>query len=171
MSIGAILNKETTIDVVDEVASGNMNPVTSNVVYNAIQESQSTGLNWTFLASGTNTVTYTVPDNAQMVKFVFEGNIEKIGSLNITLNFEKIHSISTALVGIVNTNTSLTVNDFNGYLIGTVTKTIEKGGYIILRALFGESSCLFGEVGQSQTAYISGDLDDHFDLDIKIYYI
>ena len=171
MSVGAILNKETKINIVDEVTSGNMNPVTSNAVYNAIQESQSTGLNWSFLASGTNTVTYTVPDNAQMVKFVFEGNIEKIGSLDITLNFENVHTISAASVGIVNANTSLTVNDFNGYLIGTVTKTIEKDDYVILRALFGESSCLFGEVGQSQTAYISGDLDDHFNLNIKIYYI
>ena len=79
MSIGAILNKETTIDVVDEVTSGNMNPVTSNAVYNAIQSNK--GFNWKTLASIENWNGYgsvgnfTIPINARALKFHTSGVI------------------------------------------------------------------------------------------------
>lgn len=79
MSVGAILNKETTIDVVDEVTSGNMNPVTSNAVYNAIQSNK--GFNWKTLASiknwnGFGSVgNFTIPINARALKFHTSGVI------------------------------------------------------------------------------------------------
>ena len=126
MSKGAVLNQKQEVDltgylqqsdVVNTVTQGNQSPVSSGAVYTAIQQSQSAGLNWNLIASGLNTVTFTVPDNINFGKIVVEGSITARGAGIINLIFSQEHGTSSDSIQIYGNDNSYTTSNFNSNIV------------------------------------------------------